>query len=250
MNPAGRVVRLARCENVPGFPVVLTAMLAEVGCKYYPEYIVHEQYRAYGQGQFMCQVNFINQDNLKKGPRYIQNAYGIGITVDQAVQEAAHSAIGYLRYYDPYLSAGESAFTQYPAVLDTEAGTHVGIYTTPGPEESASYRALAALVEALDTRARQWYMYAMNARACHWHTLMAIEPFVESGMLGPEFLQPLALEVPPALASPPVLGAWPPRGPVSDPRGSIHQPPYVHQPEGVRTFTGRPVRMSQDLGFY
>ena len=72
MNPTGRVVRLARCENVPGFPAVLTAMLAEVGCEYYPEYIVHEEYRAYGQGQFMCQVNFINQGNRKKGPRYIQ----------------------------------------------------------------------------------------------------------------------------------------------------------------------------------
>ena len=43
MNPAGRVVRLARCENVPGFSAVLTAMLAEVGCEYYPEYIVHEE---------------------------------------------------------------------------------------------------------------------------------------------------------------------------------------------------------------
>ena len=69
-------------------------------------------------------------------------------------------------------------------------------------------------------------------------------------MLGPEFLQSPALEVPDALVSPPVAGAWPPRGLVSDPRGSIHQPPYVNQPEGVRTFTGRPVRMSQDLGFY
>ena len=46
MNPAGRVVHLARCERVPGFPAVLTAMLAEVGCQYYPEYIVHEEYRA------------------------------------------------------------------------------------------------------------------------------------------------------------------------------------------------------------
>ena len=54
MNPAGHVVRLARCERVLGFPALLTAMLAEVGCEYYPEYIVHEEYRAYGQGQFMC----------------------------------------------------------------------------------------------------------------------------------------------------------------------------------------------------
>ena len=121
-------------------------MLAEVGCQYYPEYIVHEEYRAYGQGQFMCQVNFINQGNFKKGPRYIQNAYGIGITVEQAVQEAAHSAIGYLRYYDPYLAAGVSAFTHYPAVVDTTEGTHVGIFTVPDPGESARYRALAALV--------------------------------------------------------------------------------------------------------
>ena len=93
-------------------------------------------------------------------------------------------------------------------------------------------------------------MYAMNGRACHWHTLMALEPFVDSGVLGPELLQPIPLVEPPVLASPPVGGAWPPRGPDRYPRGSIHLPPYVNQPEGVRTFTRRPVRLSQDIGFY
>ena len=65
MSPSGRVVRLARCENVSGFPALLNAMLAETGGRFYPEYIVHEEYRPWGMGQFMCQVNFINQDKLR-----------------------------------------------------------------------------------------------------------------------------------------------------------------------------------------
>ena len=67
---------------------------------------------------------------------------------------------------------------------------HTAVYTEPSPGESARYRALAGFVQPLDTRARQWYMYAINARANHWQTLMAIEPFVHSGVVGRELLEP------------------------------------------------------------
>ncbi|CAM0882207.1 unnamed protein product [Alopecurus aequalis] len=250
MSLPGRVVHLTRCEGVAGFSALLNVVLPEIGCEHYPEYIVHEEHRAYGLGQFMCQVNFVNPGDRKKGPRYFQHAYGIGITVEQAVQEAANSAIGYLRYYDPYLGSDASAFTHYPAVLDSTEGTHVGIFTAPNPGESARYRALAALAQALDARARQWYMYAMNARECHFQTLMAIEPLVTSGIVGRELLQPPPLEVSPLLASPPVGGVWAPRGTDRVPRGSVHLPPFVCQPPSVRRFTGPVVPMSQDIGFY
>ena len=82
MSPTGRVVRLARCENVPGFPALLNAMLAKTGGRFYPEYIVHEEYRLFGMGQFMCQVNFIDQDNLGGSHWYIHNSYGLGLTVE------------------------------------------------------------------------------------------------------------------------------------------------------------------------
>ena len=122
MSPSGRVVRLARCENVPGFPALLNAMLAETGGRFYPEYIVHEEYRPWGMGQFMCQVNFINQDKLRGSRRYIHNSYGLGLTVEQAVQEGAHTAVGWYRYYNSYLAAEESSFTHYPGEQDTPEG--------------------------------------------------------------------------------------------------------------------------------
>ena len=167
MSPSGRVVRLARCENVPGFPALLNAMLAETGGLYYPEYVVHEEYRPFGMGQFMCQVNFIDQDNLGGSRRYIHQAYGLGLTVEQAVQEAAHTAVGWYRYYNSYLAAEESSFTHYPGEQDTPEGVHRGEYTEPSSDESLRYRALVALVQAFDARSRQWFRCAINARANH-----------------------------------------------------------------------------------
>ena len=144
MSPSGRVVRLARCENVPGFPALLNAMLAETGGLFYPEYIVHEEDRPFGMGQFMCQVNFIDQDNLGGSRRYIRNSYGLGLIVEQAVQEAAHTAIGWYCYYNSDLAAEVSSFTHYLGEQDTTEGLHRGVYTEPRPDESPRCRALVA----------------------------------------------------------------------------------------------------------
>ena len=62
MNITGNVVRLTRCENVPGFTTLFAAALAEAGCPYYPEYRVYEEYAAFGQTRFVCQVHVIQDD--------------------------------------------------------------------------------------------------------------------------------------------------------------------------------------------
>ena len=108
--------------------------------------------------------------------RYIHNAYGLGRTVEQAVQEASHTAIGWYRYYNSDLAAEVSAFTHYPGEQDTTEGVYRGIYTEPSPDESPRYRALVALVQALDARSRQWFRCAINAWANHFDTLRAIYP--------------------------------------------------------------------------
>ena len=143
MPPSGLVVRLARCEHVPGFPALFAGMLAEMGGRFYPEYIVYEEYRACGQGQYMCGVNLVDQDRTDPArPRYLYQAYGIGMTVDQAVQEAAHSAIDIYRGRNPYLATDVSAYWHFPAQDDTPHGVHTATYTEPGADESARYRAL------------------------------------------------------------------------------------------------------------
>ena len=84
-----------------------------------------------------------------------------------------------------------------------------------------------SLVQVLDTRARQWYTYAVNSRDSHWRTMMAIEPYVHRGVVDPEVMEPIPLALPVNLDSPPVGGAWPPTGPARVLRGDIHQPLYV-----------------------
>ena len=73
----------------------------------------------------MCQVNFINQDNFGRGLRYIHNSYGLGLTMEQVVQEAAHTAIGWYRFYNPDLDSEESV----TLVRDSGSGTR----STQGP---------------------------------------------------------------------------------------------------------------------
>ena len=147
-------------------------------------------------------------------------------------------------------ATSDSAYWHFPAQEDTPQGVHTATYTEPGADESARYRDLCALVQALDTRARQWYTYAINARDSHWRTMRALERCVHRGLVDPQVLEPIPLVLPVNLDSPIVGGAWPPRGPVRVPRGSIHLPPYVSQPQSVCTFTGRAVRLPHDLGYY
>ena len=52
------------------------------------------------------------------------------------------------------------------------------------------------MVRALDIRARQWYLYTVAARESHRNTLLALEPYVHDGILPPDLLSPLPMELP------------------------------------------------------
>src|SRR5664279_4881364 len=106
MPHSGLVVRLTRCENVPGFPTLLAAALSSQGCLWYPEYGVYEEYRPYGQGKFFCEVHIYNND----GNEIMYLSRGVGITIEQAVQEASYNGLAQYRYDYPYLAVPESCF--------------------------------------------------------------------------------------------------------------------------------------------
>ena len=125
-----------------------------------------------------------------------------------------------------------------------------GEYTEPSPDESPRYRALVALVQALDARVRQWFRCAINARANHFDTLRAIYPYTETDVVPREVLYSIPMEMPVELQCPEVGGARPPSGLVIDPRGCILRPSYVSQPPSVHRFTTAPIHLSQDIGFY
>ena len=90
------------------------------------------------------------------------------------------------------------------------------------------------MVRALDLRARQWYLYAVAARESHRNTLSALECYVQAGVVSPDLLSPMPMELPNFMSSPSVGGTIPPRGPAREAGGDVHTPPYVNQPASAR----------------
>ena len=176
MPPTGLVVCLTRCEGVRGFPALYAAALASVGCPWYPEYVVYEEHLPYGQGQFLCQARVLNET----GDRIQHQTSGVGITVEQAVQDAAFQGLSVYRGYNEYLNNPISDFYHFPAADDGLEGCYVARYSDPATEPDHSHRALIDLVRALDLRARQWHLYAVAARDSHRDTLSALEPYVQA----------------------------------------------------------------------
>jgi hypothetical protein len=86
----------------------------------------------------------------------------------------------------------------------------------------------------------------------HWDTLMAIEPYVASGLVPQEVLQPATVQLPTYMASPPIGGMVPPRGPLRTPpvvRG-VCQSPYGPQPARAHYFRTPLVPLSFGFGGY
>ena len=207
MPPTGLVVCLTRCEGVRGFPALFAAALASEGCPWYPEYVVYEEHMPYGQGQFYCQVRVLNED----GDRIQHQHAGVGMTVEQAVQEAAFNGLSVYRGYNEYLDNPISDFYHFPAADEGQEGCFVARYTDPSSEPDPSRRALIEMVRALDLRARQWYLYTVAARDSHRNTLTALEEYVHAGVVSPDLLSPMPMDLPHFMDSPRVGGTIPPQ---------------------------------------
>ena len=174
MPRSGLVVCLTRCQGVRGFPALFAAALASQGCRWYPEYVVYEEHLPYGQGQFLCEVNVLHPD----GDRPHHRASGVGMTVEQAVQEAAFNGLSIYRGNCDYLNNPISDFYHFPAADNSLEGCYVARYSNPATEPDHNHRARIEMVRALDLRARQWYLYTVAARESHRNTLSALEPYV------------------------------------------------------------------------
>src|SRR5664279_1961855 len=112
---------------VPGFPALLAAALSSQGCLWYPEYVVYEEYRPYGQGQFYCEVQVYNET----GNVIHYLSQGVGITIEQSVQEAAYNDHAHYRYDCPYLAVPESCFYYFTSSTPNVEGGFHGIYQDP-----------------------------------------------------------------------------------------------------------------------
>ena len=124
MPHSGQVVRHTRAEDVTGFPSLLISALSYIRLRWYPEYTVYEEYADHDQGQYFCEVNILNYHE----DWYDHVAQGIGITVDQAVHEAAYHALTLLCWDYPSLSDEASPFHDFPRARPGREGVQRAIY--------------------------------------------------------------------------------------------------------------------------
>jgi hypothetical protein len=108
-----------------------------------------EEYRDCGQGQFFSKVHVLNPEG--DGVQHI--AGGIGITVEQAVQEAAYHAITRYRYEWPYLAADYCPFRYFPNAADGAEGVYRSVYASASDHPDPTVRCLVEMLNAKDHRA-------------------------------------------------------------------------------------------------
>ena len=148
MPHSGQVVHHTRAENVTGFPSLLISALSYIGLLWYPEYTVYEEYADHVQGQYFCEVNILNFH----GDWYDHVEQGIGITVDQAVHEAAYHALTLLCWDYPSLSDEASPFRNFPHARPLREG--VQRYPSLEAIPDSGRKLQAEMFQALDRHSR------------------------------------------------------------------------------------------------
>ena len=113
-----QVVRLTRCLNVPGHTAMLVRVMIETGYRWYPEYTVEEQFRDFNQSQYFCTVRIFPSYPGSTEPLHC--SYGLGVTAEMAVQDAAYSMMTILRVRTGLLR--NTDFRNMPASLPGAQG--------------------------------------------------------------------------------------------------------------------------------
>uniref|UniRef100_A0A8I6Y241 Uncharacterized protein n=1 Tax=Hordeum vulgare subsp. vulgare TaxID=112509 RepID=A0A8I6Y241_HORVV len=232
-RPSRQVVRLTRYIDVPGHTAMLVRVMSVCGYRWYPEYTVEEQYRDFNQSQYICTVRVFPDYPGAEKP--IHWSYGLGVTVDMAVQDAAYSMLTIMRARHALLQNLE--FCYVPAFQSGEEGYLSGVYFDSSMEDPL----LQSTVEMLenrdkDARALRMELYATRARL--WTALTQLAPVVQTGYGEMEMLNPVRTHLPAHVDWPAIGGVTPLRGPLLPPvRGPRPHPyPYGSQGSQARVF--------------
>jgi hypothetical protein len=124
LRPATQLVRRTWARYATGFPAILVTLLTRSGYRWYPEYMVYEDFRKFNQEQYHADVRIFDQ--RENSITELRTFHDIGVTADMAVHDAANTAVAHLRgehgrlddsefWYIPYAS-GEEASGYYTAV--------------------------------------------------------------------------------------------------------------------------------------
>ena len=94
-RPATQLVLRTWACDATGFPAVLIALLTRLGYRWYPEYMVYEDFREFNQEQYHADVRIFDQRNDSDTELHI--FHGISVTIDMEVHDAAHYVVARLR---------------------------------------------------------------------------------------------------------------------------------------------------------
>ena len=207
--PRRQIMHLTRCLGVCGHPAMLIAMMSLVGYHWYSEYTIEEEYLNFNQTQYHCVIRIYPHHTGVTEP--IHYDFGIGMTVNMVVQDAAYSCITLLREEHPLLQ--ESPYRYIPAALPGEEGYFTGLYTDHTQEDPLLQVATQHGEDRdHDAHALRFELHSTCARLMRALTLLA--PFVSVGSLDRDVIYLVRTHMPTRDAWPEVGGIFPPRGPL------------------------------------
>ena len=144
-----QVVRLTRCLDVPGHTAMLVRVMTETGYNWYPGYTVEEQFRDFNQSQYLCTVRIYPSYPGATEPLHC--SYGLVVTIEMAVQDAAYSMMTIMRVRTGLL--WNTDFRYMPASLPGAQGYLQAIYAD-STQEDALTRTTAEMLEDKDRENR------------------------------------------------------------------------------------------------
>jgi hypothetical protein len=148
--------------------------------------------------------------------------HGIGLTIDMAVHDAAHSAVARLRGEHSHLDDSEFRYIPY-----APAGDGTGYYTTVcAPNERRRYdpRVLIQSTQALDHTARALAVELFATRTRLYDAMTQLLPAVRARIQPEYILYPRRTQMPAGIDWPAVRGHTPARGPLLPVRDRVlHQ---------------------------
>jgi hypothetical protein len=121
-RPATQLVLRTWARDATGFPAILIALLTRLGYRWYPEYMVYEDYRKFNQEQYHADVRIFDQRDNSDSE--LHTFHGIGVTIEMAIHDAAHSAVARLHSEHSRLDASKFRYIPY-----APAGDGTGYYT-------------------------------------------------------------------------------------------------------------------------
>ena len=224
-----QVVRLTRCLDVPGHTAKLVRVMTEAGYRWYPEYTVEEQFRDFNQSQYLCTVRIFPSYPGSTEPLHC--SYGLGVTIEMAVQDAAYSMMTIMRVRSGLFR--DSDFRYMPGSLPGAQGYLQAIYADPTQEDSWT-RTTAEMLEDKDRENRALRLELFNTRADHWATLTRFAPAVQAGYSDMRDLYPVRSALPDVMGWRDVGGITPPRGPRRPPSVGPRPHPSPYGPQAPR----------------